>query len=123
MQTRNHQLVVTSDRSGCCAILTLNGELDLATVDEIATHITRLTELDPPEHVMVDMVELAFMDSTGLRILLRLKELVGGHVALIGPRMGVRKVFDVTGLADQFPQFPDVASAQEHFHSGRSPEP
>lgn len=117
MQAHHHQLVVTSARSGCCAILTLVGELDLATVDEIAEHVTRMTDEDPPEHVMVDMLEMTFMDSTGLRILLLLKELVGGQVALIGPRLGVRKVFDVTGLADQFPQFADIDSAQDHFHS------
>lgn len=117
MQARDHQLVVTTHRTGCCGILTLSGELDLATVDEISQHVAELTEQDPPEHVLVDMVELTFMDSTGLRVLLRLKEVVDGHVALIGPRLGVRKVFDVTGLADQFPQFADLESAQEHFHS------
>lgn len=117
LQARDHQLVVNSHRSECCGILTLVGELDLATVEEVGRHVAALTQEDPPKHVLVDMVELTFMDSTGLRALLRLKELVDGHVALIGPHLGVRKVFDVTGLADQFPQFADIEAAQEHFHS------
>lgn len=117
MQARDHQLVVDSQRSGCCGILTLVGELDLATVEEVGRHVVAMTREDPPKHVLVDMIELTFMDSTGLRVLLRLKDLVNGQVALIGPRLGVRKVFDVTGLADQFPQFADIEAAQEHFHS------
>ena len=99
------------------------GELDLATVDQVDHHVAHLVNNDTSQvlttHLLFDMVGLTFMDSTGLKALLRASELVNGQVALIGPNFAIRRVLDVTGLEDQFPQFPDLASAQAHFHASK----
>lgn len=122
MQANGQQLLVESQRIGCCGILSMVGELDLATVDQIDNHVALLLQGDTPAnllptHLLFDMVGLTFMDSTGLKALIRASEQVDGRVALIGPNFAIRRVFDVTGLDDQFPQFPDLGSAQAHFHS------
>ncbi|MGZ8634898.1 MAG: STAS domain-containing protein, partial [Solirubrobacteraceae bacterium] len=53
-----------SDRDGC-AVVVIRGELDLATAPELEGALTE--RLDAGEDVVVDLRELAFLDSTGLR--------------------------------------------------------
>lgn len=93
------------------------GELDLATVEQIDHHIALLVNGEAPRHLLFDMVGLTFMDSTGLKALIRASEQVSGQVGLIAPNFAIRRLLDVTGLDDRFPQFPDLSSAQAHFHS------
>ena len=57
-----------------------------------------------PELVVLDLRELAFLDSAGLRIMLRLQRSVsgnGGRLVLVrGPRR-VHRVFELTGADDE----------------------
>jgi anti-sigma B factor antagonist len=58
--------ISTSDRDGR-AVIVVRGELDLATAPELDAAVTEA--LDAGQDVVVDLRELAFMDSTGLRVL------------------------------------------------------
>jgi anti-anti-sigma factor len=58
--------ISTSDRDGC-AVVVIRGELDLATAPDLQAVLTE--RLDAGQDVVVDLRELAFMDSTGLRVL------------------------------------------------------
>ena len=53
----------------------------------------------------VDLSELAFVDSTGLSVLItglkRLRE-AGGDMALRSPQPGTRRVLEITGLTEVF---------------------
>jgi anti-anti-sigma factor len=53
-----------SDRDGR-AVVVIRGELDLATAPDLDAALTEL--LDDGKDVVVDLRELGFMDSTGLR--------------------------------------------------------
>jgi anti-sigma B factor antagonist len=55
-----------SDRDGR-AVVVIRGELDLATAPELDAAIQG--RLDDGQDVVVDLRELGFMDSTGLRVL------------------------------------------------------
>ena len=60
---------------------------------------------DPLGPVVVDMSQVTFIDSSGLSALLaglRLARNHGGTVTLAGVSPSLRRIFDVTGLADQF---------------------
>jgi anti-anti-sigma factor len=59
--------ISTSDRDGR-AVVIVSGELDLATAPELDAVVTE--RLDAGQDVVVDLRELAFMDSTGLRVLI-----------------------------------------------------
>lgn len=78
--------------------LALAGELDLSTVEELSAALNELV----PEggRIVLDVSELSFMDSTGLRVLLdvatRLRE--GGTVVLRGPQDQVRRVIEISGV-------------------------
>jgi anti-sigma B factor antagonist len=85
-------------------VLCLHGELDMASaatldaalglVDNVSARSTGL---------VIDLADLQFIDSIGLTRFVRLHQRLarhGGHLALRNPKPNVRKVLEVTGLAD-----------------------
>ena len=82
--------------------LLLHGELDLASAPQMEERL-KSAEQGPPARLIVDLADLAFIDSTGLRLLLqadaRARE--HGYELLIGPGDdSVQRVFEVTGALD-----------------------
>jgi anti-sigma B factor antagonist len=80
--------------------LVVCGELDLATAEELTGELKRL-EADEPPVLVLDLRELVFMDSTGLRTLLaadaRARERDGKLVIVRGPEE-VDRVFRLTRM-------------------------
>jgi anti-anti-sigma factor len=78
----------------------VSGELDLATSPRFGQAVRR--ELDAGRKVIVDLSEIAFIDSTGLNALImavRGADANGGALEL-SPSLSeqVRRVFEITGL-------------------------
>jgi anti-anti-sigma factor len=72
----------------------LVGEIDLSN----ATRLRPLAKGD--SDLFLDLSELRFMDSTGLRALIELCQKLRPHrnVILLRPSEGVRRLFEVTGV-------------------------
>ena len=95
-----------SDRDGR-AVVVIRGELDLATAPDLDAAIK--SRLDDGQDVVVDLRELDFMDSTGLRVLvaahgrvegteqrfLIVRPLPGASIELILAVAGVERVLDL----------------------------
>ena len=83
----------------------LLGELDMSTAPQLREELLRLAS-DGATLVTVDLSELAFVDSTGLSVLItalkRLRQ-QGGEMALRSPTPGTRRVLEITGLTEVFP--------------------
>jgi anti-sigma B factor antagonist len=82
----------------------LLGELDLSTAPQLREELLRLTDGGGPE-IVVDLSELAFIDSTGLSVLITGLKRVrqqGGEMALRSPSPNTRKVLEITGLHEVF---------------------
>lgn len=82
--------------------LSLRGELDLAGSQRMEDSLADIDRRDP-KMVIVDLSGLAFIDSTGLRLLLqadaRARE--RGYELLLRPGSApVQRVFEVTGALD-----------------------
>lgn len=60
--------IAESRRDGT-TVLTLHGELDLAYADELSARLQELRDRGEP--VILDLDELEFIDSSGLRVLLK----------------------------------------------------
>ena len=91
--------VVTDARDGITKIA-LSGELDMATVDVLADALT-ICERDGGKAIMLDLRDLTFMDSSGLRAFLQARarsEENGQSLLLVAPSRPVRKVFEVAGV-------------------------
>lgn len=81
------------------ASLSLEGELDLATASALEERLGELEE-HGSTHLMVDLGGLAFIDSTGLRVLLQANARAHerGHQLTLRPaRETVQRVFEITG--------------------------
>ena len=80
------------------ATIRLAGEVDLYTGPELNAVIEDLVGGGDVGTVVVDMRDVTFLDSTGLRILLAAHQAEGYDLAVVqGPR-AVVKAFEVTGL-------------------------
>jgi anti-sigma B factor antagonist len=98
---------VRTERRGAAAVVVPTGELDLATAPMLDAALTKAFESDHGR-VVLDLRELAFIDSSGLRTLLTARRradeagsafsLVAGHAALERTLeiAGVHKVFTWT---------------------------
>lgn len=82
----------------------LTGELDLASADVLEREVRRL-RVAGFDRVVVDLRRVDFMDSTGLRLLISLRNTAKreGHRLLIvpGPRQ-VQRIFDLTATRGLF---------------------
>lgn len=82
----------------------LLGELDMSTAPQLREELLRLVSAGATV-VTVDLSELAFVDSTGLSVLItglkRLRQ-QGGELALRSPTPGTRRVLEITGLTEVF---------------------
>ena len=79
-------------------ILSLKGELDLATAPCIQEVMDSWWIV--PNHLIIDASELSFIDSTGLAVLLRARELVGGRLSFRRPSEATVRLLELCGLAD-----------------------
>ncbi|MER5338169.1 STAS domain-containing protein [Micromonospora sp. NPDC002717] len=103
--------VTYADRQGGGACLRLAGELDLSTAPELNAAIDRLVD-GGERHLLVDLTELVFCDSTGIAAFVRGDNRVaadGGWLRVTGASGRVDRVLQVTGLADVLRYEPDPA--------------
>jgi anti-anti-sigma factor len=74
--------------------LAVSGELDMAAADEFSELAT--STLDPTREVVLDISDLEFIDSAGLRAIVRLSEDVCPYgIVLRAPRDNVLRVFEM----------------------------
>jgi anti-sigma B factor antagonist len=102
---RPGELTVSSRRDGDVHTIALAGELDLATAERVEQELRRVEATDA-RSIVVDLSGLAFMDSTGIRILVgadaRSRADSGRLVLRRGPA-AVQRVVELTGLTDLLP--------------------
>ena len=93
----------------------LTGELDISTFDNAHQQIEE-AEQETPDLLIIDLTELQFVDSTGVRLILTADQQVGRRLALrlgAGPAL---RVFAALGLTDRF----DLLDGEPN---GASPRP
>ena len=84
--------------------LRLFGDLDLAASDEV-DEVLAGAQLNGKLDVVMDLRSLAFIDSSGVRVLLRAQaraELFGGRLHLIRGCDRVHRVFELAGIDTRF---------------------
>jgi anti-sigma B factor antagonist len=88
-----------------CHTLVLNGELDVASAAVLEDMLEDLCAAKAKE-IVVDMVGVEFIDSSGLRAILRGRSLCEEHgcaYRLTPARRSVQRMFEMTGVAGRLP--------------------
>ncbi|MGN6696046.1 MAG: STAS domain-containing protein [Aquihabitans sp.] len=82
-------------------VLTLSGELDPGTAPILQSHLTDLAADQGVSSVVVDLSQITFLDSSGIRALVTGGEALrtrSAELILRAPNANVRRVLEVTGL-------------------------
>ena len=68
-------------------VIVLSGDLDIVSRSWLARHLAE-TMKQQPQHLVVEMAEVAFADSAALRLIVRAGQLLpdGGRPVIINPR-------------------------------------
>lgn len=106
-------LTVQTEQRDDVIVVSVAGELDMATAPQLQDHITDL--LDKGHcNVVFDLAGVSFCDSTGLSVFVRAKngcDDVGGVVRLAAPQRGVLRILEVSGLVEVLQTYPTVDEA------------
>jgi anti-sigma B factor antagonist len=106
------QLRIDVRRDGGRAILTLDGELDMASA-ELLQQLADGEDLRGEAMLVLDLQQLRFIDSTGLRAILATLEHCrerGQEFAITPGSQQVQRLLSVTGVAEHLPT---IATADE----------
>jgi stage II sporulation protein AA (anti-sigma F factor antagonist) len=82
--------------------LALRGELDLSSSDDLEAAVLQSCS-DGAKEIVLDLGELAFVDSAGLRALLSVREVCeqrDARLSLTNPLAPVRRLFELTGVGE-----------------------
>jgi anti-sigma B factor antagonist len=92
-----------SERGGRSALV-VRGEIDLAVAGRFAQALDSLVG-DTDGTGLVDLSGVAFIDSSGVRELLKAKNAAngaGGELLLLTPSQSCRKVLEISGVLSEF---------------------
>jgi anti-anti-sigma factor len=99
--------IAEEEGAGDDLVVRLVGEIDVATAPQFERVLLR--HRPPRQRVVLDLGELRFMDSTGLRILLHARRVAAEgnwRLALRSVPPNIRRLFELSGVQDAIPTEP-----------------
>jgi stage II sporulation protein AA (anti-sigma F factor antagonist) len=102
-------LSVTVDAHTVPVVVTLVGELDLATATGLRLALENVLA-DSPASVVIDLAALGFIDASGLAVLATARQalrLRGGELVVRHPSPTLRKMLTITSLAAMVQETPE----------------
>lgn len=95
----------STHRDGKIYTLCLHGELDIAADEHVQAELDRI-EAAGARSIVIDLSGLTFMDSTGIRLILRADyraRAASRHLLLRRGPVAVQRVFAISGVDDRLP--------------------
>lgn len=96
-------LELKAQRESGAPTLALRGELDIAEASRVDREL-RLLDQDRPDRIILDLRDLSFMDSSGLRLILSTYQRLaadGRRLQLIRGPVQIQRIFAITRLDDR----------------------
>jgi anti-sigma B factor antagonist len=96
---RDQDFSIDTERAGDAIVVTPTGEIDLVTVPEVRSTLGQAA--DAARRVVLDLRQVTFMDSSGLRLLVEAQQLAeqdGFTLAVVRGPASLERLFEVTGL-------------------------
>ena len=93
-------LNIEKKQDGKNLTVALTGRLDTVTAPELESELA--AALDDVENLVIDMTDLEYISSAGLRVLLSMQKTMNaqGAMKVTGVNDTVMEIFEVTGFAD-----------------------
>lgn len=107
-------VIANIERNQHAIIVRLNGELDHHSADRVRTLIEEAMMKDHVKHLVMDMQELTFMDSSGIGVILgRYKQVKakGGKLIICNANRSVNRLLELSGLFKIIERHDDENSA------------
>ena len=101
---------VTESASGADTVVSVSGEVDVATAPALRDCLGQVIERDSGV-VVVDLLQVTFIDSTGLGVLIGAHKRCadnGRDLRIVVSEPRILKVFDITGLTELFAIHPTL---------------
>ncbi|HEY3316556.1 MAG TPA: anti-sigma F factor antagonist [Bacillota bacterium] len=101
---------------GRTLIIRLGGELDVKTAPEFRETTEAALERHAPNHLLINLDGVSFIDSTGLGAILgryRRIQQGGGRMSLVAPSPNVRRVMELSGIFKIMPAYRSEERALE----------
>jgi anti-sigma B factor antagonist len=111
LPTEPQPLSIDVSRGAEATVVSLAGEIDLATQGELRTVLNDLVVAGDVDLVL-DLSEVSFIDSTGIGALIGTRRRVHafqGSLTLVCPHEAILKIFTITGLEKVFDIRPTLA--------------
>jgi anti-sigma B factor antagonist len=99
-----------------CVVVSVRGEVDLATAPTLKTRLLDLVA-EGENEIIVDLSDTDFLDSTGLGAVVAAYKRVrahDGHLKLVASSSRVKRVFEITNLDRVVPILATVEEACAH---------
>ena len=98
------KIVISHTREDARHTLALTGELDLVTAPELEDTVAALC-LEGAAQLVLDMRQVVFVDSSGLRTVLASMDMcrLHGCELMLIPGAACRRLFEITGVVDDLP--------------------
>ena len=93
-----------TERRGALALVTVRGELDLLATAALEPELERLADEPGLDVVALDLRELDFLDSSGLRAVVLAAERLAANdrrLVLVPGSSPVQRVFEITRMTDR----------------------
>ena len=106
-------LSLSTRTEGDRTVVTVGGEIDVYTAPKLREQIVQLVE-EHRYHLVVDMEDVEFLDSTGLGVLVGGLKRVRAHegsLRLVCTQERILKIFRITGLTKVFSIYDSVDDA------------
>jgi anti-sigma B factor antagonist len=111
---------VSSKRFEYVSVVQLAGELTAQNAGQTQEQVLQLA--GPEAKVILDMTQVTFMSSAGLRMLLVLYRTIGGRggkILLVGLSEDLQSTMSLTGFLDLFHHHPTLEAGLAELASGR----
>ena len=117
-------LTIRTRREPGYVVVTVAGEVDIATVAELRKRLAAMAASGVP--LVADLDQVSFIDATGLGALAGAAREATEHgtsLYVVCARPQTRRLFRVTGLDRQIPLVQDLAEALHALGAGRDAQP
>ncbi len=107
------EVTVSNQEHGDVVLVTVRGDVDVYTAPALREHLDRLIATGH-RHLVLDLEQVPFMDSTGLGVLvgrLKLTRLQKGSLRVVCTVPRILRVFEITGLNQVLAVYTETATA------------